>query len=141
MSLALYFTVEGDAVGKGRPRVSTIAGRPRLYTPAKTVAWERIVADAAKAAMGSQEPSEHPMAVGIKIDVQIPQSWSKARRSAAEQNQVHPGKPDLDNVAKAVLDALNGIVYVDDKQVVRLTATKRYAAVAMVEVFAYEVLD
>lgn len=141
MSLAVFFQVDGEAVGKGRPRVSTIAGRPRLYTPAKTVKWEQLISDAARSAMGSQEASEHPVAVSIKIDVQIPQSWSKARRRAAELNQVHPGKPDLDNVAKAVLDALNGVVYQDDKQVIRLTATKRYGSAPMVEVFVYEVID
>lgn len=140
MSLAVAFEVEGKAVGKGRPRVSTIAGKPRLYTPAKTVAWESLVAAAARAAMGSQSPSEHPMAVRISIDVQIPQSWSKARQKAAEIHQVVPGKPDLDNVAKAVLDACNGIVYRDDAQVVRLTVEKGYARTACVEVYAYEVM-
>lgn len=141
MSLAVCFTVEGKAVGKGRPRVSTIAGRPRLYTPAKTVAWEQLVADAARTAMGSHEPVEGPVSVRIAIDVQIPVSWSKGRRTAAELQQVRPGKPDLDNVAKAILDALNGICYVDDKQVVRLVALKRYAAAPMVEVFMHEVVD
>lgn len=140
MSLAVAFTVEGKAVGKGRPRVSTIAGKPRLYTPAKTVAWESLVAAAARAAMGSQSPSEHPMAVRISIDVQIPRSWSRALKKAAELQQVRPGKPDLDNVAKAVLDACNGIVYRDDAQVVRLTVEKGYARAACVEVYAYEVM-
>lgn len=91
--------------------------------------------------MGSHEPVEGPVSVRIAIDVQIPVSWSKARRKAAELQQVRPGKPDLDNVAKAVLDALNGICYVDDKQVVRLVAVKRYAAAPMVEVFMHEVVD
>lgn len=141
MSLAVMFTVVGKAVGKGRPRVSTIAGRPRLYTPATTVAWEQLVADAARSAMGSQSPVEGPVSVRIAIDVQIPQSWSKARRKAAEDKQVHPGKPDLDNVAKAVLDALNGICYQDDKQVVRLVVVKRYGVEPMIEVFMHEVLD
>ena len=140
MSLAVSFVVEGKAVGKGRPRVSTIAGRPRLYTPKTTVTWELLVAAAARAAMGSQSPSEHPMSVRISIDVQIPQSWSRARKKAAEIGQVVPGKPDLDNVAKAVLDACNGIVYRDDAQVVRLTVQKQYARVPMVEVYAYEVM-
>ena len=140
MSLAVSFVVEGKAVGKGRPRVSTIAGKPRLYTPKTTVAWELLVAAAARSAMGSQSQSEHPMSVRISIDVQIPQSWSKARQKSAEIGQAVPGKPDLDNVAKAVLDACNGIVYKDDAQVVRLTVDKRYARVPMVEVYAYEVM-
>ena len=141
MSLAVCFTVPGKAVGKGRPRVSTIAGRPRLYTPASTVKWEQLVSDAARAAMGSQEPVDGPVSVRIAIDVQIPPSWSKSRRKAAEGRQVHPGKPDLDNVAKAVLDACNGICYLDDKQVVRLVGIKRYGVEPMIEVFMHEVMD
>jgi Holliday junction resolvase RusA-like endonuclease len=49
-------------------------------------------------------------------------------------------KPDLDNVAKAVLDAINGIVYVDDAQVINLVATKRYATDPRVEVYLFEKL-
>ena len=141
MSLAVYFLVDGQAVGKGRPRVSTIAGRPRLYTPAKTVQWEEQVAAAARAAMGSQEPSGHPMAVSIQIRCQIPQSWPKKRQAAARLGHEMPGKPDLDNVAKAVLDACNGIIYKDDKQVIRLTVKKAYARVPLTEIYMHEVID
>lgn len=141
MGLAVYFLVEGQAVGKGRPRVSTIAGRPRLYTPAKTVKWEEQVAAAARAAMGSQEPSGHPMAVSIQIRCQIPQSWSKQRQTAARLGHEMPGKPDLDNVAKAVLDACNGITYRDDKQVIRLTVVKAYDRLPLTEVYMHEVID
>ena len=49
-------------------------------------------------------------------------------------------KPDLDNVVKAVLDALNGVVYRDDAQVVNLVATKRYATEPRVEVYVFEKL-
>ncbi len=120
MSLAVYFTVDGPAVGKGRPRVSTIAGRPRMYTPAKTVAWEKLVAEAAHNAMGNVLPSPHPWSVRIVIFAPIPASWPKRRQEAAKRGDEVPGKPDLDNVAKAVLDACNGVLYEDDKQVCRL---------------------
>jgi Holliday junction resolvase RusA-like endonuclease len=140
MSLAVYLTVDGPAVGKGRPRVSTIAGRPRMYTPAKTAAWERLVAEAARSAMGSQPPSSHPWSVRIVIVAQIPVSWSKRRQEAAARGDEVPGKPDLDNVAKAVLDACNGIVYADDKQVTRLVVEKHYGTTVQTEVYAHEVL-
>lgn len=141
MSLAIFFTVDGTAVGKGRPRVSTIGGRPRMYTPAKTVQWERQVAEACRSAMSTWSASEHPMSVRIDIKVGVPVSWSKRRQMAALTGDEVPGKPDLDNVAKAVLDACNGIAYVDDKQVTRLTVTKNYAPDAGIEVYMHEVLE
>jgi Holliday junction resolvase RusA-like endonuclease len=141
MSLAVYFTVEGQAVGKGRPRVSTIGGRPRMYTPAKTVAWERLVAEACRSAMGTWQPSEHPMAVRINIRVGVPISWTVKRQVAALNGDAVPGKPDLDNVAKAILDACNGIAYIDDKQVARLTVSKFYSTEPGVEVYMPEVVQ
>lgn len=139
MSLAIYFVVDGPAVGKGRPRVSTIAGKPRMYTPAKTLAWERLVADAAAGAMGSMLPSEHPWSIRICIFAPVPASWPRRRQVAALEGLEQPGKPDLDNVAKAVLDGLNGIVYRDDKQVTRLVVEKRYDLNPRTEVYGYEV--
>lgn len=140
MSLAVYFTIDGPAVGKGRPRVSTIAGRPRMYTPAKTVAWERLVTEAAASAMGSWVPSSHPWSVRIVIFAPIPASWSRKRQEAAKRGDEVPGKPDLDNVAKAVLDACNGVLYEDDKQVVQLRVEKAYCTDPRTEIYAHEVL-
>lgn len=140
MSLAVYFVIDGPAVGKGRPRVSTIAGRPRMYTPAKTVAWERLVAEAAGNAMGNLLPSPHPWSVRIVIFAPIPASWSRKRQEAAKRGEEVPGKPDLDNVAKAVLDACNGVLYEDDKQVCRLRVEKAYSTDPRTEVYAHEVL-
>lgn len=139
MSLAVYFTIEGDPVGKGRPRVSTIGGRPRMYTPAKTMAWERQVAKACRAAMGVSEASSHPWSVRIVILCRVPQSWSKRRQEAALAQSEVPGKPDLDNVAKAILDGCNGIAYADDKQVTRLVVEKRFGRHPRVEVYMHEV--
>lgn len=139
MSLAIYFVVDGAAVGKGRPRVSTIGGRPRMYTPAKTMAWERLVSEGAAGAMGSTMPSEQQWSIRICIFMPVPVSWPRRRQEAALQGLEHPGKPDLDNVAKAVLDGLNGIVYRDDKQVTRLVVEKRYDLHPRTEVYGYEV--
>ncbi len=141
MSLSIYWWLDGDAVGKGRPRVSTIGGRPRLYTPAKTAAWEAQVADACQTAMGSLAPTESAWAVRIEISCRVPASWPRKRREAALQGVEIPGKPDLDNVAKSVLDACNGVAYIDDKQVVRLTVSKRYGTAPGIEVHMHEVID
>ena len=54
-------------------------------------------------------------------------------------NKIYPTvKPDTDNIAKSILDALNGIAYKDDKQVVTLSVKKRYDEVPRVSVWIYE---
>jgi Holliday junction resolvase RusA-like endonuclease len=59
--------------------------------------------------------------------MEIPKSWPKKKQAQAENNEISPGKPDLDNIAKTVLDALNGVCYEDDAQVVILSVTKCYS--------------
>jgi len=55
-------------------------------------------------------------------------------------NKIYPTiKPDTDNIAKSILDSLNGIAYKDDKQVVMLTVEKRYDEIPSVSVWISEV--
>jgi Holliday junction resolvase RusA-like endonuclease len=56
------------------------------------------------------------------------------------QGEIVPGKPDLDNISKSILDAIQGIVINDDKNVIKLTVEKRFALQPRVEVYVYEVL-
>jgi Holliday junction resolvase RusA-like endonuclease len=65
--------------------------------------------------------------VHIVARMEIPKSWPKKKQAQAENNEISPGKPDLDNIAKTVLDALNGVCYEDDAQVVILSVTKCYS--------------
>jgi Holliday junction resolvase RusA-like endonuclease len=93
----------------------------------------------AKAAMGASEPLETPVTVAIYIRVGIPASFSKQKRKDALANIERPTKkPDIDNIAKCFLDGMNGIVYLDDKQVVSLHITKVYAETPAVEVMVKE---
>jgi Holliday junction resolvase RusA-like endonuclease len=85
------------------------------------------------AAAGSDEmvslgidPTSEPCKVLIRAQFEIPKSWTKAKKLQAEQREIYPGKPDIDNVAKIVLDALNGIVFEDDAQVHALRVFKAY---------------
>lgn len=119
--------VPGDPVAKGRPRATAIGGHARMYTPASTRAYEQRVAAAAREAMAKAPPMDGAMSVSIEITVQIPVSWTKAKRADALAGLVMPtGRPDLDNLVKALTDACNGIVWRDDAQIVRLMAEKRY---------------
>ena len=63
----------------------------------------------------------------IKAQFEIPKSWTKAKKAAAEADEIYPGKPDIDNIAKIVLDSFNGVVFEDDAQVYDLKVFKRYA--------------
>ena len=120
--MQLQFIVPGEPKGKGRPRF----GNGRTYTPAATVEYERLIATRAAEAMPCPA-TELPVHVRVDAYKGIPKSWTRAKRIRAMDGQEIPGKPDLDNVAKAVLDALNGVVYADDVQVVRLVVTKQYS--------------
>lgn len=123
----IMIRVPGDPVAKGRPRATAIGGRARMYTPANTKAYEQRVAVAARAAMAKAPPMEGALSVSIEIKMPIPVSWSKAKRADALAGLVMPtGRPDLDNLIKALADACNGIVWRDDAQIVRLMAAKRY---------------
>ena len=122
------FLVPGEPQGKGRPRVSTIGGHARMFTPAKTAAYEGLIATAGSAVMGSRELIKGPVMIEIRILLSIPPSWSKKKQAAALAGNVMPTKkPDFDNVLKAICDGLNGVVWKDDVQVVDVFAKKRFA--------------
>lgn len=103
MTVFVAFTVDGDPVPKGRARVA----RGRAYTPARTVHAENVVAWQARTALGPRQPSRELLSVRIVFHV-----GNRRRR-------------DLDNLAKTVLDALNGIVWVDDSQIAVLDLRRR----------------
>lgn len=140
MSAAIFFVVPGQPVGKGRPRASSRGGFVRMYTDAKTLSYEQVIAKQARYAMGPLEVLATPISMRIVSLYSIPVSWSKRKQQLALNGELIPGKPDLDNVAKAVLDALNGVVYQDDKQVIRLVIEKSYSFEPRIEVYVHEVL-
>lgn len=121
------FFVPGEAVGKGRPRVTTIGGQARMFTPKKTANYETLIAMAAQQAMQGRELIPGPVLVEMKIIVSVAQSWSKKKTAAALVGDVMPTKkPDADNVLKAICDGINGIVFKDDVQVVNVSMSKRF---------------
>ena len=135
----IEFTVHGTAVPKQRPRIS---GR-RAYTPKRTKDYEGRVLNAFRSSYKGFYPAfgkDVPVRVCIRIVQAIPKSWSKKKRAQAEQGEIVPlgRNGDIDNVAKSILDALNGYAYEDDCQVVRLTVSKEYGADARAEVWLGE---
>jgi Holliday junction resolvase RusA-like endonuclease len=142
MTFMLTYMVEGNPVGKGRPKFARRGNFVSTYTPTKTRDYEDLIKDAARKAIGSNELIETPVTVAIYITVPIPQSYSKKRTEACLTGSERPiKKPDIDNVAKCFLDAMNDIVYKDDTQVLTLHVTKVYGTIGMVEVMVREDLD
>lgn len=124
---SVRFFVPGKPQGKGRPRAVARGKFVRMYTPEKTVSYESTVALAASLAMGDRQPIDGPVSVVMQIAMQVPTSWSKRKQANALDGIVLPTtKPDADNVVKAVFDAINGVVWCDDTQVVDLRLVKRY---------------
>lgn len=119
----VYFFVPGKVQGKARPRFSSKSGT--VYTPGKTKSYERQIAEAYEAQHGSC--FEGPVEVVIEAVFPIPKSWPRAKKAEAMAGKLPPGKPDIDNILKVVLDGLNGIAYEDDKQVVLTQCKKVYA--------------
>lgn len=128
MTETLFVCVPGDPVGKGRARVRMMGKMPMLYTPKATVEYEQRVAYEAGMSMRGAELFSGPVELKLQIFMPIPVSYTKAKKAAARLGKLVPTKkPDLDNVLKAICDAFNGVVWIDDTQVVDCHVTKRFS--------------
>lgn len=110
-----------EIVGKQRPRTVRNGGTTLTYTPQKTRDAEELIAWQWRAKHGDAGAG-HDGPVFVSIDVTRELAKSNPRKWAGRCDL---GKPDLDNVGKLVLDALNGIAYPDDSHIVYLTLKKR----------------
>lgn len=112
----VYFEVKGDPVPKARARTVRKGGRTWSFTPKRVAAWEKVVK--AEAAKHFDQPLTGPIQVSMIFHMDRPKSRRK--------DVWVPTTPDLDNLEKAVLDAMNGVAYEDDRFVVAKNAQKRY---------------
>lgn len=99
----------------------------RSYTPAATRIAETTIAIAFRAAYPKTKPHQGPVEVAVTSVFQAPVSWPRWKRSLAQAG-LWPctNQRDVDNLAKCVADALNGLAYVDDRQIVSLLTEKQY---------------
>lgn len=120
----IVIELAGEPRGKGRPRFVRATGM--AYTPSGTRAYESALRLAAQESFGRRPPLDAPVRVLVLAVLPIPRSWPHSRRLAAAQGRIHPAcKPDIDNLLK-VLDALNQVVWCDDKQIVEAHVVKAY---------------
>lgn len=120
---AISLTIVGAPVPKGRPRF----GNGHAFTPKRTRDYEKRVREAGSLAMQGGEPLTGPLALELVAFMPIAASWHWTKRQAARDGEIYPtSRPDLDNIEKAITDALNGVVYADDSQIVQVTKAKAY---------------
>ena len=126
--MKLEFTIPGKAVAKQSFRY-TKDGRKYTDKDVKNYAnWVRLCFQQAVPAHLPSVFFEKPLSIHIKAFFEIPKSFSKKKKELCLLGQLRPiVKPDTDNIAKNIKDALNGIAYPDDKQFVSETVEKYYA--------------
>lgn len=128
----VQFTVMGKPTPMQRARFNTKTHR--AYTPDESMEYRQRIQAAYRASIDDgDEPFAQSiplsMSIVVTLPLSIPKSWTKAKRQQAEDVEMEPTSKntgDVDNYAKAVQDALNGLAYHDDSQIVRLTVRKRY---------------
>ena len=120
--MTVSFTVPGEPVAKGRPRMTRTG---HVYTPSKTRSYERHIQDLWRARNVPTLPTGQPVRVLIDAYFTVPKSVSKKRRLTME-GAPHTKKPDADNVAKSVLDGLNKVAFEDDSRIYYLRVRKMY---------------
>jgi Holliday junction resolvase RusA-like endonuclease len=117
-------TIPAEPIAQGRPRLSSRGGFARAYDPPKSRSWKALVADFAEKAMRDQgitKPMEGPLMVKIRFGFPLPKSQY---RKNPKPMMWHMKRPDLDNLYKGVIDAMEGIVYPRDSEIVKVIMDK-----------------
>jgi Holliday junction resolvase RusA-like endonuclease len=122
-------------VPKERPRVVKDPATEKTfgYTPARTKHFTVEVARVINHVFGARKPIEGPVRIDMTFVMQVPKSWPKWKREAAVDGLIAPtGRPDMDNLEKALLDAFNETLIVDDAFVIERRARKIYGDVPQI---------
>ncbi|WP_305177894.1 RusA family crossover junction endodeoxyribonuclease [Faecalibaculum rodentium] len=132
------FSIPGEPCAKGRPRFIRATGQ--VMTPEKTSRYEQLVQLSYMQHVGQEVTLHGPVKAHIRAYFSIPKSISQRKREQMISGDLKPlKKPDADNIAKIVLDALNGMAYQDDKEVAALLVEKHWAEKPMVCVTLSEI--
>ena len=119
------FEVIGDIKGKARPRVNTYTGT--AYTPTPTKDYENLIKQYFKIKYPRYVPFAGRVSIKISAIFEVPKATTKKDRILIEEGKLSPTKkPDIDNIVKIVLDALNKMAFKDDNQITKLEVEKLY---------------
>ena len=135
-------TIVGEPMAKARPRVSIRGRYAKAYTPQKTINYENLVKVEYHSQKGKYFCKESTLRASIIAYFKMPKNVSKRKYVSMVNGSLRPTKrPDLDNIAKIVLDALNGVAYADDSQICELYITKYYSEQPRVVLRLEEITD
>jgi Holliday junction resolvase RusA-like endonuclease len=125
-----YFFIPGQPQGKGRAKVAVRGHFAHAYTPEKTVLYENLVKTSYTDKYAGQPLADGELRMIVRAIFPVVKSESKKMRALMLRHEHAPTKkPDADNIAKVVCDALNGVAYTDDTRIVALTLTKEYGEI------------
>lgn len=124
----------GEVVAQHRPRITTAGKFPRMYKVTSDIHYrEKLYWEAKRLDIKPVDRSIQ-MFVDLKVFRAIPKSFSKIKRESAIKGRIRPStKPDIDNYIKQVFDALNGLIWEDDSQIVTVHARKFYDEIPRLE--------
>ena len=141
----IKFTVQGTPVAKGRPRFAKIGNFVRTYTPKVTVSYENLVKLSFMQACGTDfTPYDCALIVRIEAFFARTKGHFGTGRNEGVLKKSAPEhmtkKPDIDNCAKSIIDALNGAAFTDDKLIATLSVSKSYSSRPRCEVEVYPLI-
>ena len=125
------FEIPSKIIGKGRPRLNSHTGK--VYTPTRTKDYEELV----EQYFLLKYPRYKTLDGRIKMDIvayfEVPKSTSKLVKTQMMENKISPNKkPDIDNIVKIILDAMNNIAFKDDTQITKISVEKKYSEIEKV---------
>lgn len=119
----IQFIIDGEPKGKARPRVT----KTHTYTPQSTAEYEKLVALSYQNEAKGKTFGDKPIYLNINAFFSIPKRTSRKNRELMMKNKIYATKkPDADNIIKIIADALNGVAYNDDKQIIMCSCGKYY---------------
>lgn len=124
----LEFAIPIKPQGKERHRSTIRGGKIRTYNTAKATAYERAIREHVQSKY-SGKPLEGPLIVHVLAIFKRPKTVDRKQ---------HTVKPDIDNIAKAICDSLNGVLWSDDKSIVYLTIRKLYGDADLINLEVYQ---
>lgn len=138
----MKFVINMEPMASPRPRISTRNGFAKAYMPKEYMSWKKQFLLAWSLYRAEKIVQGVPLEVNICFFIKPPESIAKVKKNLtalSEETMPVVKKPDIDNLQKSVLDALNGYAYYDDNQITDIYAKKRYSLKPRVEIEITEV--
>ena len=123
MANSVNFTIKGEIQTKQRPRATIRNGYARVYTPKDTILYENYIKSEYQRQCDKWFGNEP---LNVCIECRFKANEDIVKMMELGYNIVCDNHKDCDNLAKIVCDALNGVAYMDDKQIISLKVSKSY---------------